>query len=85
MASVQSLYHPYCPMDFSNSTSEVDCWLGDTNVYLPDVKTEDPTVVSTYNDWIKQLIQEYNIDGLRIDGRHSISIYRSESNLIAFI
>ena len=55
-------------MDFSNITSEQFCWLGDTNVYLPDVKTEDPFVVSTYNNWIQQLVQEYGIDGLRIDG-----------------
>ena len=61
-------------MDFSNITSEQFCWLGDTNVYLPDVKTEDPFVVSTYNNWIQQLVQEYGIDGLRIDGAWSASV-----------
>lgn len=32
------------------------------------MKTEDPTVVATYSNWIQSLVQEYNIDGLRIDG-----------------
>ncbi|EJD02103.1 alpha-amylase [Fomitiporia mediterranea MF3/22] len=66
-------YHPYCPVDFSNDTSVQMCWLGDTNVYLPDVKTEDPFVVSTYNSWIQQLVQEFNIDGLRIDAAKHVN------------
>ena len=60
-------------MDYSNITSEQDCWLGDTNVYLPDVKTEDQTVVSTYQNWISQLVQEYSIDGLRIDAAKHVN------------
>ncbi|KLO12021.1 alpha-amylase [Schizopora paradoxa] len=63
----KSLYHPYCPVDYSNLTSEQQCWLGDLNVTLPDVKTEDPTVISTYGNWIQSLVQQFNIDGLRID------------------
>ncbi|KAL5529439.1 hypothetical protein ACEPAG_5424 [Sanghuangporus baumii] len=66
-------YHPYCPVDFSNITSEQLCWLGDTNVYLPDVKTDDPFVVSTYNSWIQQLVQEFGIDGLRIDAAKHVN------------
>lgn len=69
----ESLYHPYCPIDWGNRTSEQDCWLGDTEVYLPDVKTEDPAVVSGYNNWIKDLVQEYNIDGLRIDAAKHVN------------
>ena len=61
-------------MDFSNDTSEELCWLGDTNVTLPDVNTEDPTVVETYGNWIQSLVQEYNIDGLRIDGKLLLSL-----------
>lgn len=65
---IQAQYHTYCPIDWSNSTSEEFCWLGDTKVPLPDVNTQDPTVVSTYSSWIKDLVQTYDIDGLRIDG-----------------
>ncbi|KAI0490164.1 alpha-amylase [Xylaria cf. heliscus] len=62
-----SSFHPYCPVDYSNATSAVKCWLGDTKVPLPDVKTEDAGVRSTYNAWIKNLISTYGIDGLRVD------------------
>lgn len=67
----QSQYHPYCPIQWGNTTSEQNCWLGDTNVTLPDVKTQDPDVVSAYSSWIKSLVQEFQIDGLRIDGEQN--------------
>ncbi|THH04818.1 hypothetical protein EW145_g5247, partial [Phellinidium pouzarii] len=70
----ESQYHPYCAIDWGNTTSEQTCWLGDTNIPLADIKTEDPTVVSTYNNWVKQLVQEYNIDGLRIDAAKHVDI-----------
>ncbi|KAF4614639.1 hypothetical protein D9613_002835 [Agrocybe pediades] len=62
-----SFYHPYCPIQWGNTTSEQNCWLGDEKVPLPDVDTSNPAVVSQYGDWIQQLVQEYSIDGLRID------------------
>jgi len=67
MFKEESQYHPYCPIDWNNNTSVQNCWLGDTVVPLPDVNTQDPTVISAYGDWIQSLVQEYNIDGLRID------------------
>ena len=66
---LQSQYHPYCTIQWGNTTSEQNCWLGDTNVTLPDVNTQDPTVVSAYTSWIQALVKEFNIDGLRIDGK----------------
>jgi alpha-amylase len=62
-----SLYHPYCPISWGNTTSEQTCWLGDTKVPLPDVDTSNPTVISQYSDWIAGFVKEYSIDGLRID------------------
>ncbi|KAF5391839.1 hypothetical protein D9757_001670 [Collybiopsis confluens] len=62
-----SHYHPYCPVDFSNTTSEQICWLGDLNVTLPDLDTKNSDVISGYNTWIKDLVSTYSIDGLRID------------------
>ncbi|KAJ8584457.1 glycoside hydrolase family 13 protein [Rhizopogon salebrosus TDB-379] len=70
----KSQYHPYCVIDWSNTTSEEQCWLGDTVVPLPDINTEDPTVVSAYGDWIQSLVQEYSIDGLRIDAAKHVNI-----------
>jgi hypothetical protein len=46
----------------------MNCWLGDTFVPLPDVNTENPSVSQAYQQWIGGFIQEYAIDGLRIDG-----------------
>ncbi|KAI0085427.1 alpha-amylase [Irpex rosettiformis] len=65
-------YHTYCPVDWSNITSEQNCWLGDTKVPLPDVNTELPDVIAGYQSWIKDLVQTYNIDGLRIDAAKHI-------------
>ncbi|KAH9901106.1 alpha-amylase [Cubamyces lactineus] len=70
----KSQYHPYCPIDWGNTTSEQNCWLGDLNVTLPDVNTQDPGVVSAYSTWIKALVQEFNIDGLRIDAAKHVDM-----------
>ncbi|KAG1748968.1 glycoside hydrolase family 13 protein [Suillus paluster] len=70
----ESQYHPYCVIDWNNATSEEQCWLGDTVVPLPDINTEDQTVVSAFGDWIQSLVQEYNIDGLRIDAAKHVNI-----------
>jgi alpha-amylase len=42
-------------------------WLGDRNVPLPDLDTENPTVARTLHAWISALVQNFRIDGLRID------------------
>ena len=62
-----SNYHPFCEVDYSNTTSLENCWLGDTNVPLPDLKTESSAVASGYQTWISQLVSNYSIDGLRLD------------------
>ncbi|CAK5279384.1 unnamed protein product [Mycena citricolor] len=65
-------YHPYCGINWSNLTSEQQCWLGDTVVPLPDINTENADVVSRYQSWIANLVQTYSIDGLRIDAAKHI-------------
>ncbi|KAI1132486.1 alpha-amylase [Nemania abortiva] len=62
-----SQFHSYCPINFNDDNSVIKCWLGDTTVPLPDVKTEDSGVRSTYNAWIANLTSYYGIDGLRMD------------------
>ncbi|KAJ3574561.1 hypothetical protein NP233_g1694 [Leucocoprinus birnbaumii] len=69
-----SQYHTYCPIDWGNTTSEQTCWLGDTTVPLPDLNTTNPTVISQYGDWIQNLVQEYSIDGLRIDAAKHVQV-----------
>lgn len=63
-----SFYHPYCPIDYENITSQVNCWFGDEKVPLPDIDTENPQVVEVLGSWIHDLVRKYGIDGLRIDG-----------------
>ncbi|KAJ3573561.1 hypothetical protein NPX13_g4659 [Xylaria arbuscula] len=60
-------FHSYCPIDYSNADSIVKCWLGDTNVPLPDVKTEDSGIRDTFNGWVSDLVSTYGIDGFRVD------------------
>ena len=64
----ESDFHPQCWItDYNNQTNVEQCWLGDTNVPLVDVDTEDDEIVSTYNNWIKTLVGNYSVDGIRID------------------
>jgi alpha-amylase len=65
--NAQKYYHPYCKIDAANTTSVQDCWMGDTVVSLPDLRTEDAAVQTGYQTWIKQLVSNYSIDGLRLD------------------
>ncbi|KAH7341568.1 alpha-amylase [Rhizoctonia solani] len=67
-----SQYHPYCPINYKNQTSIEQCWMGDTKVALVDVNTEDERVVLQYEDWVANFVQEYGIDGLRIDAAKHI-------------
>ncbi|KAJ3482123.1 hypothetical protein NLI96_g7190 [Meripilus lineatus] len=68
-----SQYHPYCAVSWGNISSEQNCWLGDTKVPLPDLNTQNPTVVSTYSSWIKELVSTYKFDGLRIDAAKHVN------------
>lgn len=48
-------------------TQITECWMGDTSVPLPDLRTEDSNVSSQYNTWISGLVSDYSVDGLRLD------------------
>ncbi|KAG0635963.1 glycoside hydrolase superfamily [Tuber brumale] len=59
-----SHYHRRCRIDNFNDQSEVErCQIAG----LPDLRTEDNTVRSLLYDWIRNLVSEYSIDGLRLD------------------
>jgi alpha-amylase len=42
-------------------------WIGNSKVPLPDLDTENPDVAHTFYAWISALVQNFRIDGLRID------------------
>lgn len=68
----QEYYHPYCPIDFSNDTSDdvvtplpiypltKQCWFGDKYVALADINTDVPFVNNWFLNWIPQLISNYS-------------------------
>ncbi|WVR03250.1 hypothetical protein IAU60_000241 [Kwoniella sp. DSM 27419] len=64
-------FHPRCPIQWGNTTSEQFCWLvpgsGDNDVALLDLATEKPQVADVLKRWIRGYVREYGIDGLRID------------------
>ncbi|KAJ5893616.1 hypothetical protein N7495_005307 [Penicillium taxi] len=61
-------FHSYCEIsDYSNQSNVEDCWLGDTVVSLPDLNTELTSVQTVWYDWVKDLVSNYSIDGLRVD------------------
>ena len=53
-------YHSFCDVDYSNNTSIQDCWLGDSNVELVDLRTEHTAVAQEYQTWIQQLVANYS-------------------------
>lgn len=66
-------YMPYCPLkNWNNETEYTHCWLGYQGVATPRIKTTDPAVNNTLNQWIKDLVGTYKIDGIRIDGAKQI-------------
>lgn len=61
-------YHPQRYITHFNDTALVEQgWLGDSDVPLPDLDTENPTVELTLHAWIAALVQNFRIDGLRLD------------------
>ncbi|KAJ3723796.1 glycoside hydrolase family 13 protein [Lentinula raphanica] len=61
-------FHPECFIsDYNNQTNVEQCWLGYSGLPLLDLDTENATTVNTMYSWIKDLVSDYSIDGLRVD------------------
>ncbi|KAK2060689.1 alpha amylase [Colletotrichum caudatum] len=70
----EKYFHPYCNVtEWDNSTNYQDCWLYPYGVALADLATETPPVVDEFSKWIKQLVSNYSIDGLRIDAAKHVN------------
>jgi len=41
--------------------------LGDRDVTLADLNTENQSVIDTFNSWIHDTVMKYGVDGLRLD------------------
>ncbi|KAI0776563.1 glycoside hydrolase family 13 protein [Trametes elegans] len=64
----QSDFHTECFVsNYDNQTEVEQCWLGDKNLPLVDLNTEDDNIVKTMNSWVSKLVSDYSVDGVRID------------------
>lgn len=85
----EDYFHTYCNVtEWSNQTNYQDCWLYPLGVALADLKTESDSVVSMFKTWIKELVSNYTIDGLRIDAAKHVNdaflpTFVSESGVFA--
>ncbi|KAK1148926.1 hypothetical protein N8T08_007601 [Aspergillus melleus] len=67
-------FHPYCKItDYDDYPLAQKCWTGDQTVPLPDLKTEDKHVQAMLQEWIKETISNYSIDGLRLDAAKHVT------------
>ncbi|KAK3321724.1 glycoside hydrolase family 13 protein [Apodospora peruviana] len=67
-------FHPYCNVTmWENTTDYQNCWLYPFGVALADLKTETPKVQELFNGWVKDLVSNYSIDGLRIDAAKHVN------------
>jgi alpha-amylase len=71
----EDYFHQYrlLSSDVNNNTCVEECWLGDTVVSLPDLKTETPQVSSMLCSWAQEMISNYSVDGLRIDSVFNVN------------
>ena len=69
----EDYYDPYCPIvDWNNVTQYQNCWLSYEGVATPHLLTQDSNVTTVLNSWIKDLVSNYSVDGIRIDGAKQI-------------
>ena len=75
----EKYFHPFCLVkNFANFTEAQHCWLGDDIVALPDLNTDSEEVVNMMGDWIKEVVSNYSVDGLRLDAaKHTNNAFLS--------
>lgn len=72
----EKYFHPYCNVtqwDNPDHTNIENCWLYPYGVALADLATETPAVYNELNSWVKGLVSNYSIDGLRIDAAKHVN------------
>lgn len=66
--NIASSFHTPCPTDYDNQTSIEYCWLiASPPPSLPDIDTENSTVLNSMIQSVVTLVETYNIDGIRLD------------------
>ncbi|KAK4161701.1 glycoside hydrolase [Cladorrhinum sp. PSN259] len=67
-------FHSYCNVtDWEDPKVYQNCWLYPYGVALADLDTNSPVVVEELGSWVKGLVSNYSIDGLRIDAAKHVN------------
>ncbi|KAH8602699.1 glycoside hydrolase family 13 protein [Bisporella sp. PMI_857] len=67
-------FHPFCYIqDYTDDNNSQQCWLGNDVLSLPDVNTELESVRSIWDQWAKDVVANYSIDGMRVDAAKHVS------------
>ena len=67
-------FHPYCNVtEWEDAKNYQNCWLYPYGVALADLATDTKPVADELNSWVKGLVSNYSIDGLRIDAAKHIN------------
>ena len=75
-------YHSWCNIsDWNNDQITKDCWFSSSVVALPDLDTKSSAVQTMANAWVKELISNYSIDGLRVDAAKHVD----KEYLVSFV
>lgn len=70
----EDYFHEYCNVtEWNVEQNYQECWLYPYGVALADLKTESPEVSNELNEWVKELVANYSIDGLRIDAAKHVN------------
>jgi alpha-amylase len=65
----ESDFNPFCNItNFNDPAIYQNCWFGVEYVVLPSLDVSQKNISSVMFSWIKDLVSNYSIDGLRIDG-----------------
>lgn len=66
-------YHEQCWIDNWNDQWQLEnCWLNNGQVQLPDINTENQTIVDMLNMWVNNTVSKFNIDGVRLEAAKHI-------------
>lgn len=67
-------FHNFCYIsNYDNDNDAQQCWLGSDVLSLPDLNTELDVVKSTWDQWSKDVVANYSIDGFRIDAAKHVA------------
>ncbi|EGN94185.1 glycoside hydrolase family 13 protein [Serpula lacrymans var. lacrymans S7.3] len=71
--SAPDQFHQLCYITDDNNQTEVQqCWPGDSTLPRADINTDNPSVVTALETWISGVVQEYGVDGIRLDSAKHI-------------